>query len=639
MNAPKKLPLTLWVLISFLLSSAVCVLLYFHNNKYTVPAAQPRNGFLDLTQETASEASSLRFLRDGWAFYPDVLLGPADFNDGAPQRYMVYTSIGDFTRFSRAESPDLPYGCGTWTLDLWLPEGTEYVLELPEVFSACRLYVNGQLALQTGDPDPEHYVPRTSIRTVPLNASGHVRLILAVSNYSHFYSGIVYPPAFGSLQAVSQYRLTQSLYTASWVIFALILSGIMLGAALRMRHRNALLFIFLCLSMIGFTSHPLIHLLELPVFPWYALEIFCGYLLAFLAVTIQNRICMPPRICVRISQGTTLGFSLLALAYGLSSSHLTVSMIRLFSGGAATIKFLTAGYLLAVSFLGILRRQPESRILLCGNAAYSAFFLWDRLLPVYEPIYGGWFLENGSQILVVFLFWALAWDILQAYSFHLSFAEEYRQLSRQLSIQQEHYRELTDRVEESIRLRHDARHHFTTISALLDQGRLDQLRAYLAEYQTEQIPQNRTVLCRCLTVDAILQYYRKLCAENGIRFAVQADLPPDLPFSDTDLTILFGNLVENACEACLSPDVPSPSVLLKTAYTEEGLYLRVENTYTNPIRTAHNGRYLSTKHSGVGIGTESVRAVTTRLDGQIRFQTQAGKFQVSVILPAPVSAG
>ena len=102
MNAPKKLPLTLWVLISFLLSSAVCVLLYFHNNKYTVPAAQPRNGFLDLTQETASEASSLRFLRDGWAFYPDVLLGPADFDDGAPQRYMVYTSIGDFTRFSRS---------------------------------------------------------------------------------------------------------------------------------------------------------------------------------------------------------------------------------------------------------------------------------------------------------------------------------------------------------------------------------------------------------------------------------------------------------------------------------------------------------------------------------------------------------
>lgn len=79
--------------------------------------------------------------------------------------------------------------------------------------------------------------------------------------------------------------------------------------------------------------------------------------------------------------------------------------------------------------------------------------------------------------------------------------------------------------------------------------------------------------------------------------------------------------------------------MLKTAYTEEGLYLRVENTYANPIRTAHNGRYLSTKHSGAGIGTESVRAVTTRLDGQIRFQTQAGKFQVSVILPAPVSAG
>ena len=368
MMVHRGIRLVFWVILSFLLSSAVCIMLYFLNNKYTDPAPQAENGYLDLTQET-EETYPLRFLRDGWAFYPDALLGPEDFNDGAPKEYMVYTSIGDFTRFDRMGTRETPFGCGTWVLDLWLPETGDYALELPEIFSAYRFYVNDRLVLQTGDPDPETYTPKTQIRTVHLNDS-----------------------------------------------------------------------------------------------------------------------------------------------------------------------------------------------------------------------YGGWFPELGIQILVVFIFCALAADILRAYSFHQSFAESYRQLSRQLAIQKAHYQELTSQIEETVRIRHDQRHHLTVISTLLEEGRLSQAQKYLSEYQSRLHFKERTVLCRCLMVDAILQYYKKLCEQNHIHFTVQAELPPELPFS-------------------------------------------------NKIHTV-NGKYLSGKHDGTGIGTESVRAVVKRLDGQIRFQTLSDHFQVSVILPA-----
>ncbi len=156
MMVHRGIRLVFWVILSFLLSSAVCIMLYFINNKYTDPAPQAENGYLDLTQET-EETYPLRFLRDGWAFYPDTLLGPEDFNDGAPKEYMVYTNIGDFTRFDRMGTRETPFGCGTWVLDLWLPETGDYALELPEIFSAYRFYVNDRLVLQTGDPDPETY--------------------------------------------------------------------------------------------------------------------------------------------------------------------------------------------------------------------------------------------------------------------------------------------------------------------------------------------------------------------------------------------------------------------------------------------------------------------------------------------------
>ena len=64
MMVHRGIRLVFWVILSFLLSSAVCITLYFVNNKYTDPAPQAENGYLDLTQET-EETYPLRFLHDG----------------------------------------------------------------------------------------------------------------------------------------------------------------------------------------------------------------------------------------------------------------------------------------------------------------------------------------------------------------------------------------------------------------------------------------------------------------------------------------------------------------------------------------------------------------------------------------------
>ena len=102
------------------------------------------------------DLDELLYLIDGWAFYPDVLLTPDDFASGSPKRYMVYTNIGDHTRFDTPGEPDTPYGPGTYVLHLLLPEQTAvYGLELPEIFSAYRLFINGKNVLSVGDPDPD----------------------------------------------------------------------------------------------------------------------------------------------------------------------------------------------------------------------------------------------------------------------------------------------------------------------------------------------------------------------------------------------------------------------------------------------------------------------------------------------------
>lgn len=174
--------------------------LIFH--QYTYSTSQPGNGILVLTNEDI-ENDPLRFLCRGWCFYPDELLTPKDFAQANPSEYMVYRNIGEQTNFASNYNVT-PHGCATYVLHLFLPDTeASYSLESPEIYSAYRLYINEALILEVGNPDPDSYQPLTQNRMITFKAAGMTTILLAVSDYSHFYSGLVYPPAFGTTLALN----------------------------------------------------------------------------------------------------------------------------------------------------------------------------------------------------------------------------------------------------------------------------------------------------------------------------------------------------------------------------------------------------------------------------------------------------
>lgn len=90
------------LLLAVVLGSALCLSLYVWDNKYTRPGAQPMDGLLTLTDEEL-EQTDLHFLIHGWAFYPGVLLTPEEWTAHGTEHYMIYTSIGERTRFDQPD--------------------------------------------------------------------------------------------------------------------------------------------------------------------------------------------------------------------------------------------------------------------------------------------------------------------------------------------------------------------------------------------------------------------------------------------------------------------------------------------------------------------------------------------------------
>ena len=178
---------------------AAFLFLYQSDNKYTANGPRGENGVLVLDEQTLHEYPVV-FLTEGWEYYGGRLLSPEDFDfgdssltsdaydpkDAAPTPD-AYIFIGQYGGFDAGDRTASPHGSASYRLTIKLPEKTgHYLLELPEIFSAYRAYVNGALVQTMGDPDPAAYRHETANRTVEISApSGQVELLIAVSDFSH----------------------------------------------------------------------------------------------------------------------------------------------------------------------------------------------------------------------------------------------------------------------------------------------------------------------------------------------------------------------------------------------------------------------------------------------------------------------
>ncbi len=629
-------------LLTIMLISGFCLGLYAWNNKYTHHDLQPHLGQLTITE---ADLENYHFLIKDWEFYPDCLLTPETY----PDSYMYYMDIGARTRFDSAAHPGVPHGSGSYALHLSLPDhsGT-YALELPEIYSSYKLYINGVLMAQAGNPDPSEYIPRTQARLIPFEASGNTTLLLAVTDYSHFYSGLVYPPVFGSFSKVNILHNIRLGFTLVASTAGLLFALFSFYFGIRMRNRASLLLGFLCLLMCLTPLFPVMHTLwELPILPWYALELCCIYGMMLLVVLLHNRICdvgYYPRL---FSVSIAAGICILSGCYGLFASHLTVPVMQAFSKCLFCYKLGFAAYLLITAGMALHRKNDYSRPVFYGTIGYATVYVWDRILPTFEPILYGWFADWGSLLLVCTIAYTLWNDLVNTYINKIAFEEENRQVKKQLTMLNAYTQTLDEQLAQKRRMTHDFRHQLRTISESLvklqgtpdDTDTLELLQKYIEDVSMHTTSQTALVsgtFSSNPVLNALLNCYYYIAKEQELQIDLRFHLPEHTPLSVDELTRVLGNLLENAVEACNRlPEGEKGHILLTTYDTGGQWFLMVENTYDSIIYQKSN-RLLSRKDSQnkrYGVGVESVREVVTSHGGKMDIMPMEKLFRVGITIP------
>ncbi len=615
--------LVLQLILVFSLSAAVFLAVFQYDNKYTAQSPRGINGTLVLDARSL-EAHPVTFLIDGWEYYGGRLLTPEDIKNTSPvpDQYIYIGQFGGFETWNDGS----PHGCASYRLTIQLPETpAAYLLELPEIFSAYRLYVNGKPAAQMGEPEAENYRPETGNRVVSIEAGATTELLFAVSDYSQLYSGMVYPPAFGLPDAVSQ-LLNARLIFRSLICAAVVTIGLLavMTGLLARRDTLALLFGLLCLAFVGYAGYPLFRTLPAGFQIPYLVE-----RLSFVAM-----LCIAMRITMRTA-GISWKHGLPFIIFGclmcvfsvivhllLPLGHL--DMMTVYSRLVSLYEWMAAIFIAAAVGLAIKKGTHHLNPLLYGAVILGCALIMDRLLPLHEPILTGWFIELASFALILCIGVVTGHEVASRYREYSVMQERADHMEQLYQSQVSYFRTIRQEMEQIKTMRHDLRHHLNIMDKYVSDGRYDQLASYIKEYHSTVRLNELPDYCPISVINILTHHYHTVAQQHGISLDIRCDLkgvsdPGYTKISDSDLCCLYSNLMENAVEACLRTECGSQAIRAAIfRIAPDILNIHVFNT-AGQVQQA-DGRFLSSKQSGrTGYGLQSVENIVRKYNGTVDF--------------------
>lgn len=224
-------------------------------------------------------------------------------------------------------------------------------------------------------------------------------------------------------------------------------------------------------------------------------------------------------------------------------------------------------------------------------------------------------------------------NVLETSRARTELSEALKYADRSLLAQKKQFDALAASMDETRKARHDLRQHLAVVRSYIERDDRTGLAEYIDLYQTHLPPDTRERYCRNDVVNAIVCYYMALARDNGIEYEAGIDYPEGCPVSGTDITVLLGNLLENAVEGCKREASGGPQTIKLRVKRRGGstLLILVDNPCVTPV-VFDGDTPLSSKREGVGIGAASVREIAARYGGTVQFEQKGGVFYASVLL-------
>lgn len=209
-----------------------------------------------------------------------------------------------------------------------------------------------------------------------------------------------------------------------------------------------------------------------------------------------------------------------------------------------------------------------------------------------------------------------------------------RKISRfQNELVDKHYEEVETMYRKMRGWRHDYHNHIQVLKAHMEMKDYEEASCYLDMLNHDLSMVDTVIKTGNVMVDAILNSKLSMMKEKNIHIDVTAIVPSEVPFSGIDLSVLIGNLLDNAMEACVKQEnEDNRFIRIYIDIVKKQLYIAITNSMDGRAKKA-GMKYLSSKGGIHGFGLLRIDGIVRKYGGFINRQNEEGVFATEVMLP------
>jgi len=180
--------------------------------------------------------------------------------------------------------------------------------------------------------------------------------------------------------------------------------------------------------------------------------------------------------------------------------------------------------------------------------------------------------------------------------------------------------------------KHDFHHHLQTLKGQLEAGEVDRALAYIEQLDNQLMNVDNLLKTGNVSLDAILSAKIAQAKVDSITVTVKANVPDSLTISDVELSIIIGNLLDNAIEACRSVE---SNRFIRIYISMKGKMLYFSMLNSSGEKKKKTGSLFATQKEGMhGFGLRRAEAILEEHGGWVKYNSEDGAFTSEFLVPA-----
>lgn len=219
---------------------------------------------------------------------------------------------------------------------------------------------------------------------------------------------------------------------------------------------------------------------------------------------------------------------------------------------------------------------------------------------------------------------------------NLSVQQEERFEKMRLLQQNNYYQKQFELMKTSLKstrsFKHDMKNHLTVLKLLVEKNEHNEAMKHIEQMTDAIITAKEYAQSGNVIIDSILNFKLQEAVQHGISVTLELSIPEKLRIASFDMSVILGNLFDNAISACSKLE-KDKRLDLKIKYKRGRLLIKISNTYGGNLN--YSGDKLITSNEDKenhGMGIKNIKYALEKYKGEMEIEHTENVFTVMLLM-------